>query len=202
MTEQEKNQLTKQYLPLVKKLSAKMYKQTPFDYEEVEGFAWEGFVEAMNKYDSSKSKMSFMSFAAFGIRHAILNGTNQNGRTIKVSYYKQKQMRENGEIIPSTVSIEKNFENEDHLSELGFEQEFLFDNPWEMLKKKLEDNFSKDYTDMFYSVYGLYGHEIEKSKDIAKRLGISGCLVTKRMKKIINFIKEDEELSVILRDLL
>jgi hypothetical protein len=55
---------------------------------------------------------------------------------------------------------------------------------------------------MFYSVYGLYGHEVEKSKDIAKRFGISGCLVTKRMKKMIKFIQDDPELSEILRELL
>ena len=39
-------------------------------------------------------------------------------------------------------------------------------------------------------------------KDIAERLGISGCLVTKRTKKIIEFIKNDKWLSSILRDLL
>ena len=52
------------------------------------------------------------------------------------------------------------------------------------------------------SIYGLDGHDVEKGKDIAERLGISGCLVTKRTKKIIEFIKNDKELSSILRDLL
>ena len=44
--------------------------------------------------------------------------------------------------------------------------------------------------------------KIEKSKDIAKRQNISGCLVTKRMKKMIEYIQSDKELCDILRELL
>lgn len=202
MNDLERNQLAKQYMPLVKKMSIKMYHSTGFDYEEVEGFAWQGLVDAMNKYDSNRSTMSFTSFAAYYIRHAILNGTNQNGKTIKVSYYKRKKMEENGEDLPVAVSISKNFENEDYLEQLGTEDEYLFDDPWGILKRRLEENFKPEWTDMFFSVYGLYGKEVEKSKDVANRQGVSGCLITKRMKKMIQFIKEDKELSSILRDLL
>ena len=77
-----------------------------------------------------------------------------------------------------------------------------FDDGWNALKNALDSHFPDAWTDMFYSVYGLYGHEVEKSKDIAKRQNISGCLVTKRMKKMIDFIQQDKNLCDILRDLL
>lgn len=201
-TELERSKLAEKYTPLVKKISNQMFKNYSLEYEEIEGFAWEGFVIAMNTYDPTKSTMSFTSFAAYGIRNAILSGVNESSRTIRVSYYKQKQMKERGEEMPSSISLNQHFENEDHLSSLGFEDDIIFDNPWELLIQRVKENFDPVWVDIFFSSFGLDGHEVEKGKDIAERLGISGCLVTKRTKKIINFIKNDPELSALLRDLL
>ena len=146
--------------------------------------------------------MSFTSYAAFGIKNAIMNGINSSVQTIAVSLYHRKKMAEKGENIPTSISLEKNFENEDHLLSLGFEDDVVFDNPWKVMLDKVKANFDEEYVDIFCSIYGLDGHDVEKGKDIAERLGISGCLVTKRTKKIIDFIKNDKELSSILRDLL
>jgi DNA-directed RNA polymerase specialized sigma subunit len=201
-TEFERNELARKYLPLVKKISNQFFNLSPLGCDEIEGFAWEGFVLAMNKYDPTRSNMSFTSYAAFGIKNAIMNGINSSGQTISVSLYNRKKMAANGENIPLSVSLEKNFENEDHLLSLGFEDDVVFDNPWKILIDKIKANFDSEYVDIFCSIYGLDGHEVEKGKDIAKRLGISGCLVTKRTKKIVEFIKNDKELSSILRDLL
>ena len=201
-TEKERDELAKKYMPLVKKISHQMLNQCSLEYEEIEGFARVGLVLAMNSYDENKSSMSFTSWAAYGIRNAILNGINDTSRTIAISYYKQKKMKENGEEIPTSISLNQNFDNEDHLSSLGFEDDVLLDNPWDVLIKKLKANFDEEWVDMFCSLYGLDGHDVEKGKDIAARLGISGCLVTKRTKKIIKFIQDDEEISEILRDLL
>lgn len=84
-TEFERNELAKKYLPLVKKISNQFLNSSPLEYDEIEGFAWEGFVLAMNKYDPTKSGMSFTSYAAFGIKNAIMNGINSSGQTIAVS---------------------------------------------------------------------------------------------------------------------
>ena len=203
LTEKERNDIAKKYLPLVKKISTKMYKTSSMDYEEIEGFGWVGLTKAMDEYDPTASGMSFLQFAGFGIRNAILSGQTQNGSAIKVSYYMRKKMKERGEDIPSTISLNRHFENEDHLPELGMEEDFLdSDNSWGLLKQRLESHFPDTWTDMFYSVYGLYGKAVEKSKDIAKRQGISGCLVTKRMKKMIEYIQSDKELCDVMRELL
>ena len=202
MTELERNNLAKQFLPLVKKISNQMYDKCSLDYEEIEGFAWEGFVKAMNSYDETRSSMSFASYAAYGIRQAIQDGISDTSSTIAVSYYMRKKMSERGEASPTAISIEKNYENEDHLAQLGFEDETLFDNPWHVLIQKLSENFPKDWVDMFCDEYGLNGHPVVKCKEIAERLGVSGCLITKRTKKMHEFISSNDELRELLRELL
>lgn len=201
MNEKERNELAKQYVPLVKKIVNQFSKKCALDYDEIESFAWEGFTIAMNTYDPEKSKMTFTSFVGYGIRNAILSGISSTQSTIAVSYYIRKKMNETGGVVPTTVSIEKNFENEDHLDALGLvDEDFVYEDPWQMLIKKLKNNFSEENVDTFCSVYGLDGHKVEKCKEIAQRMNVSGSLITKRIKKMIEFIKNDKELSNALRD--
>lgn len=201
MNEKERNELAKQYVPLVKKIVNQFSKKCALDYDEIESFAWEGFTIAMNTYDPEKSKMTFTSFAGYGIRNAILSGISSTQSTIAVSYYIRKKMNETGGVVPTTVSIEKNFENEDHLDAIGLvDEDFVYEDPWQMLIKKLKNNFSEENVDTFCSVYGLDGHKVEKCKEIAQRMNVSGSLITKRIKKMIEFIKNDKELSNALRD--
>jgi RNA polymerase sigma factor (sigma-70 family) len=217
-TKISQNELVKKYIPLVKKICNQHYGKSALQYEDLEGYAWYGFTIAMNTYDASKSDMSFQSFLAYGIRNAILNGVNEDSRTIAVSYYKQKQMREKGETLPTAISIDKFYDkneskkcdyenilskdNKSNLAFLGIENETSFENPYNILINKIKENFNAEYVDMFCSVYGIDGHKVEKGKDIANRYNVSNCLVTKRIKKIIDFIKNDKELSDVLRDLL
>lgn len=217
-TEISRDKLAKQYKPLVKKICNQYYGISQLEYEDIEGYAWLGFTIAMNTYDENKSSMSLQSFLAYGIRNAILSGINEDSRTVAISYYKQKQMQEKGETLPTAISIDKFYNNADdrrnhsephcgknvgcQLDFLGFEDEKSIENPYNILIDKIKENFDSAHVDMFCSVYGLDGHKIEKGKDIAKRYNVSNCLVTKRIKKIIDFIKNDKELSDILRELL
>ena len=196
----ERNELAKQYLPLVKKMTRKLYAYTGMDYSEVESYAWEGLVNAMNSYDPARSNMTFTSYAGYAIRHAVLNGFQRNGRTLAISYYRYKQMTEKGEPLPTTVGID-NFYGAS-LTKLGYADDPELEDSWEMLRTRLTDNFPSEWTEMFFSLYGIFGRELKKGKDIAKELGVSGCLITKRTHKMIEFIKKDPELLDALRELL
>lgn len=203
MNEKERNDLAKQYLPLVKKITNQFSKKCGLDYDEIESFAWEGFTIAMNTYNPQRSNMNFTQFAGYGIRNAILSGINNTQSTISVSYYIRKKMNETGGVVPTTISIEKNFENDDHLDALGLlDDETPDENPWELLIEKIKKNFPDDIADTFFSVYGLDGHKVEKAKDIAHRMNVSGSLITKRIKKVVDFIRNDKELSNALRETL
>lgn len=201
-TEISRNKLAKQFKPLVKKISNQFKDKSNFDYEEIEGFAWVGFSLALEKYDPSLSNMKFESYLAYSIRNAILNGMNKFSRTIKISFYNQKKLKSKGESQPTSFSIDKYFENEDHLINLGVEDSKCFENPWDILYKKISEKFDKNHAEILFSIYGLNGYKIEKGKDLAKKYNISGCLITKRIKKMVEFIKNDNELSDYLRDLL
>lgn len=201
-TEIEREKLARQYMPLVKKISYQLFNKSSLEYEEVEGYAWEGFVLAMNKYDPERSNLSFKQYAAWSIRNSILNGINADSRTIKVSYYKQKQMKENEQEMPFSISLEKNFSNDDHLYELGFEDNILFDNPWEVLIKELNREFKPEWVDMFLSIYGIDGRETVSCKELAKKYNISPALITVRKNKMIKYIQSKQELLDVLYDLM
>lgn len=206
MTESERNKLAKQHLPLVKKISLQMHnKCSAVDYDEIEGFGWFGLVNAMNKYDSSRSEMTFTQYAAYCILHAIRKGISQTGSEITVSYYYRKKAKEGDFEIPTVISRDSLFdgENEDHLIEMGVtDKEPSVDNAWNVLIDRIKENFPTDWSNMFFDEFGLDGHEVVKCKDIAINQGVSACLITKRTKKMIDFIKNDEELSELLRELL
>ena len=59
----------------------------------------------------------------------------------------------------------------------------------------------RDYK-MFYMSFGLNGYEETKGKDIAIEFGVSEGLVSQKIKKVIQFIRKDNELCEILANLL
>lgn len=202
MNDKSRNELAIQYVPLVKKISRQMYGKSPLEFDEIEGFGWEGFVYAMNTYNENKSDMSFTSYAAYSIKNSILNGINKVSRPISVSYYYQKKAKENGEELPIQLRLSSFTKEGNNLQQLGVENEKNLDNPWSLLTSAIKAEFSPAYYEVFFSIYGLDGKKVEKGKDIAQRLNVSSSLITKRVKHIIKFIKNNKEISEQLKDLL
>ena len=54
---------------------------------------------------------------------------------------------------------------------------------------------------MFYKVFGLKGFVDEKSQDVAKFYGVSNGLISQIVKKIIEYIKSDNDLCEMLAQL-
>ena len=106
-TEKERNELAKQYEPLVNKLTKQYTSRIQVEWNVVKSMAQEGLVIAMNSYDETKSKMTFTQFAAFAIRNNILSKLDEELRTVKLSSYAQKKVKEAGESLFNTVSIDQ-----------------------------------------------------------------------------------------------
>lgn len=201
MTAIEQTELAKKFTPLVKKITNQYLGKCKISYEDIEGYAWEGFTRAMNTYDNKRSNMSFKSFAAFGIRNSILNGLKENNST-NISYYFIKKYKKEGLDLPTTISIEKNFENEDHLAELGIEDNVSTYDPWTVVINKLYTKFPDKWVNAFCEINGIGCAKLKKSKEVAEELHVSCPLVSKTIKQMVNFIKNDKESLEYLSELI
>lgn len=210
MTEIERNQLVREYEPLVNKLTKQFVDKVHYPWTEIKSMAYEGLAIALNTYDPYRSKMTFTQFAGFAIRNNILTSLNEELRTIKMSAYAQKMAAEKGHASFNTVSLDESFgedgsrrkENVIYRSLPPQEEKFSDGDVFETLYTKLEDNFSTRDCEIFYRTFGLKDYEEEKGKDIAAYFGISCSLVSNRLKKVITFIQKDEDLVEILANLL
>ena len=218
MTQTEKNILAKQYEALVNKLTKQYADKVKASWEDIKSMAYEGLAIAMEQYDAERSNMTFTQYAAFAIRNNILTGLNNELRTVKLSAYAQKKAVERGEAVFNTVSMDglrrenpqesdtnpyKNLASirdwREHLNEPA---KFDDGDVFETLYSKLEDNFAARDCEIFYMTFGLKDYEETKGKDIAEYFGISRSLVSVKVKMVINFIQQDEDLIEIPSNLL
>lgn len=208
LTNAEKNQMVKQYEPLVNKLVNQFVSRVAIGWNEVKSMAYEGLVIAMNTYDEEKSSMNFTQFAAFAIRNNILTSLDNELRTVKMSAYNQKKAAEAGEASFSTVRIDMNSTDDDDRRKpqeikLGmYENEKFSDGDvFEYMYSRLEAKFSMRDCQIFYRLYGLNGFEDMTGVEVAKLYGLSVPSISIINKKIITYIKKDTELCEMLANL-
>lgn len=207
LTVSEKNAMVKQYEPLVNKMVKQFVNKVAVDWNDVKSMAYEGLVIAINTYDSEKSSMNFTQFAAFAIRNNILTSLDNELRTVKMSAYNQKKAAEAGDASFSTVRINTNESDDDRKTpqeiKLGmYENEHFSDGDvFDYLYTRLEDKFNTRDCEIFYRTYGLKEFDDMTGVEIAKMYKLSIASISIINKKIINFIKNDEELCEMLASL-
>ena len=215
ITEKEKEALVKQYEPLMNKLTKQFVSQVKIDWDSVKSMAYEGFVLAMLNYDDERSKLTFKQFAGWSIRNNILSSLDKELRTVSMSAYAQKKAQEHGEATFNSVSLsvisgESSVTGGDDdgkgCKEYKYgvyeKDKFSDGDVYEYLYSRLEDKFSDRDCEMFYRIFGLKGFADEKGKDVAKEFGVSEGLVSQKIKKMILFIRGDEELTEMLGNLI
>lgn len=215
MNEIEKNNLVKQYEPLVNKITKQFVDKVHISWDDVKSMAYEGLAIAMKTYDPERSTMTFMQFAGFAIRNNILTSLNNELRTVKLSAYAQKKAVERGEAVFNSISLDlsvkdtpkdaSNFPGgpkKNDWSNLVAEAKFDDGDVFETLYSKLEDNLPMRDCEIFYRTFGLKDYDEQKGKDIADYFGISRSLVSIKLKTVISFIQKDDELVEILSNLL
>ena len=207
-TEKERNELAKQYEPLVNKLTKQYTSRIQVEWNVVKSMAQEGLVIAMNSYDETKSKMTFTQFAAFAIRNNILSKLDEELRTVKLSSYAQKKVKEAGESLFNTVSIDQPIPADADIKPrenvMGMYENAKFDDGdvYDYLYSRIDEKFTERDCKIFYKTFGLKGEEEMKGKDIAAEMGISEGLVSQKVKKIVTWIRKDNELCEMLSNLL
>lgn len=208
ITETEKNALAKQYAPLVNKITKQFVEKVKVSWDDVMSMAWEGFAIAIETYDDTRSKMNFTQFAGFAIRNNILTSLDNELRTVKLSYYAQKKALASGEAIFNSVSIDASVRQDDEIKprelvmNMYQDEKFSDGDIFEYLYSRIEDKFSERDCKMFYMHFGLKDYDELKGKEIAEKFNVSEGLVSQKIKRIIKFIRKDNELCEILANLL
>lgn len=210
------NEMVLKYKPLVIKISNQFSKKTHVPYSDIESVAWEGLVLAFKNYDTRRSTMSFLSYAAYSIRNNILTAISNEFQLIKLSPYAQKWCQTHDcNITKTPISIDTNESIDDDENNTNFDTErYLYtqntskydesitditsnieiSNLFEILQNK----FSERDFNIFIKSYGLFGENLEKKSIIAQIYNISPASVTQINKKIINFIRNNSDLKEII----
>lgn len=211
-TKVEKNKFANQYKNLVVKLVKQTVDKGFSDWDQIESAAWEGFALAMENYDEKRSKLNFTQYAAWSIRNRILYSLDEELRTVKVSYYHRKKAKERNENIYCRIGFDKGKIDSDNDSSDSFKKfnlDGMHSKPvfedgdiYEYMYARLKRQFPKNQRDMFYKSFGLHGYDEMKGKDIAKELGVSEGLVSQKVKKVVNWIRSDNEMCEMLGKLI
>lgn len=209
MTEREKNQLVLQYEPLIAKMIMQFYKAVKYDWNSIKSMAYEGFALAINNYDETRSNMTFAQYAAFSMKNCILTGLTNETRVVKLPAEEQKKRKEEGTALFNTVSIDLTWDNgNDNVTpkeiKLGMYEDAKFSDGdvFNYLYERLSENFTQRDCEMFYKAYGLNGYDETPNQQIAKEYGVSEGLVSQRKKRIIDWIRRDEEMCEVLSNLI
>lgn len=208
LNEVEKNELVKQYEPLINKISGQFSERVHCSWEDLKSYAYEGFAIAIQKYDETRSSMNFTQYAAFSIRNNILTSINNELRTVKMSDYNQKAAIKAGASLFNTISIDHNNDNEEDnksrkiILSTTVKDGFSNGDVFEYLYSRIEDEFPYRDCEMFYRTYGLKDFEVTKNKDIAKMYGISEGRSCQKVTSIIKWIRKDTELCEQLSELI
>ena len=229
-TEKGRTAVIKQYGPLVYKIANQFIGKENLDKAELISVGFEGLTQAMNTYqkpiDKSELKddaereeaeeakrTSFKTWASYKIRWAILGEIYDNSRTIRMSYNDRRNAYTKGETTNLTTSLDsmagKDGEEgsmQDHIAGLATTDTLTASEQqkrWDKLFDELGKHFSKRDMVVFLKYFGLGGEKEEKGKDIAAEFNMTPAMVTHIVtKKILPYIKSNEDLLDIMSDLL
>jgi DNA-directed RNA polymerase specialized sigma subunit len=207
-----RNACAKQYMGMVHKIVNTYVGRSKLGKPELMSAALQGFTDAMNDWrkNGDESAVPFKTYAAYRVKQQILNDINEYSYSMKTNWYAVKKM---GSSLLNAVSIDGMAKTEDgefkqdHLKALGTTHNYDLTaserHSWNELYELLGANLKQRDLDIFYRFFGLNGYQREKSKDIAKSLGISQSLITSIIKDIITKkLKNNPKAMEILHDLL
>ena len=224
-SETGRNNIAKQYAPIVFKLVKQFEGTSPLSKEELLSAGMVGLTYAMNtfrkpdeidndifgdeidKKEAMKAKsLSFKQYAAWCIRNKIFYDIQKYSHKIRMGqygYYKTK----GDEVQPIYISLDKTSDNEhfniDYFGELAQTGSSRRgeDRIWKKLFDLISNRFPIRDVIIFKKYFGLEEYEKEKATSIAKEFKISNSRVTFIINNIIKFLKNDRDTKDLLSDI-
>ena len=210
-TQAGRNAATKMYMPVIYKIVNQYVGKSSLGRQELISAALQGFTDAMNNWirdDDGKKKVTFKTYASYRVQQQILNDINEFSHSLSgTNWYAAKHFADKLDAV-SIDGLSRDDDGDfkqDHLAAFGTEDSYLDrddEKLFNTLYKLIENNFKQRDVDIFYRYFGLHGYKREKSKDIAKSMGMSeGNIRNSIINKIISFLKKDKRAGEILSDI-
>ena len=207
-----RNAATKMYMPMIYKIVNQYIGKSSLSRQDLISAALQGFTDAMNNWqresDSDSKKVIFKTYAAYRVQQQILNDMNEFSHTLSgTNWYAVKNHGDklDGISIDSFGRDDDNEYSQDHLAMLGVDDRPAGRDEGKLLNslyKLIENNFKRRDVDVFYRYLGLNGYKREKSKDIARSMGMSeGNIRNSIINKMISFLKKDKYAMELLSDI-
>ena len=213
-TSQGRNAAAKMYMPMMYKIVNQYVGKSKLSKQELMSAAMQGFTNAMNDWikpddGSDEKRVVFKTYAAYRAKQQILNDMNTLSHTLAGgNWYNTKKFGASTLDASSLDHLVSGSDDEfamDHINALsdGNEPNYNLTKPqevyWQELYKLIENKFNQRDVDIFYRYFGLHGYKREKSKDIARSMGMSeGNIRNSIINKIISFLKKDRHADDIL----
>lgn len=207
-----REEIAKQYNPLVCKIAWQISESSGYDFDECKSAGNVGLVYAMDHYDESKQegkkKQTFLQYAGYMIRFYILNDMNMNSHTIRVNQDQQKRIKAEGGSVELTLSLDKKMSAAANREDCTFsdmvkgdDESSIYmsldpseDEMWKNVFERLKIVFNERDLDIFFSTFGINGYEERDGKEMAIKYGISAGAITQVRNKILKYMKENKEL--------
>lgn len=226
-SEAGRNQIAKKYEPLIHKIAKQFMGKSELSYEDLISAGNVGLIHAMNKYGKKSNKnvadletivgKTFTQYAAFMIRISILEDIKNLSQIVRIPISQQNaERRETGRNTKSnTVSGDKEISSSgdegnkslfDYIggtdnATRGIDNEDV-EKLWKKFFKTLEEKFDKTTLDIWYSSFGVNGHEKMKKKDIAAKYGLVPSNISYYLYRVNTFIKTDKKMMEMMNDIL
>lgn len=196
--------------PLVNKIVYQQSKVLKTEWDVLKSLGYEGLAIAMNQYDPKKSSMSFLQYAGFSILNTIRNGATLETNVVKMTSYMQdrirKGMREGStfnSVSISTLTSASEREGEDndcHNKEIEHGTyvmpitNIFSEDPISLLIREVEKNCHPLDAECFFQYYGLPGYPEKTVLQIATEHQVTSGRISQRIKKVVEYVKNHEEL--------
>lgn len=184
MTDKERNEITKQYFPLINKLTNQYIEGN--DSELVRGAAEYGFAYALNTYKEGTSQ-SFLQYAAWCMRNFILNDIKAYSSVVRNE--PNSQYYSDCEELSDKLAYEDGHCADD------------YDRIISIIRERIEAKYNIEKCEMLYHSMELFGYKKMTLKELSAQYGISQPGIKQMNDRIINFIRSDEELLREVSDL-
>ncbi|MBR5296713.1 MAG: hypothetical protein IKU29_02450 [Parabacteroides sp.] len=204
-----RNAATKMYMPVVYKIVNQYVGASKLSRQELMSAALEGFTDAINNWKHVKQKsIPFKSYMSYRVQQQILHDINKYSHTLSLPNLTKTALNNDIDAMSIDAMLGDNDKDmSDKISKLGMVDADIFldkdeEKNWKFLYTLLEQNFKQRDVNVFYRYFGLNGCKREKSKDIAKSLGLSeGAIRNVVINKMISFLKNNRQAMEVLMKL-